>query len=221
MPTVVFSNHDQLRSIKRIGNKLEKAKLLALLQFTMRAVPTVYNGEEIGMMDGNIAIKDGKDPVAKVYSWVPQFIADRLPVGINRDNCRTPMQWNNTEKNAGFSTADTTWLPVNTTTENRNVAQQQADKNSLLYTFKKLIFLRKKWRALHRGDIEIIYTGNKNILAYTRTVEEEKLLVMMNFSNSKISNKINQPIKEIVFSINNISTFDGVLLPYDGVILKI
>ncbi|MFN8263533.1 MAG: alpha-glucosidase [Chitinophagales bacterium] len=221
MPTVVFSNHDQLRSIKRIGNKLEKAKLLALLQFTMRAVPTVYNGEEIGMMDGNIAIKDGKDPVAKVYSWVPQFIADRLPVGINRDNCRTPMQWNNTEKNAGFSTADTTWLPVNTTTENRNVAQQQADKNSLLYTFKKLIFLRKKWRALHRGDIEIIYTGNKNILAYTRTFEEEKLLVMMNFSNSKISNKINQPIKEILFSINNISTFDGVLLPYDGVILKI
>lgn len=91
----------------------------------------------------------------------------------------------------------------------------------MLHTFKKLISLRKNWRALHRGNIEIIYTGNKNILAYTRTFEEEKLLVMMNFSNSKISNKINQPIKEILFSINNISTFDGVLLPYDGVILKI
>jgi oligo-1,6-glucosidase/alpha-glucosidase len=220
-PTVVFSNHDQLRSIKRIGNNLEKAKLLALLQYTMRAVPTVYYGEEIGMTNGKIPIKIGKDPIAKTYSWVPQFIADLLPVAINRDICRTPMQWNHTEKNAGFSTAEKTWLPLNKDTENRNVLQQQEDGLSLLNVFKKLNYLKQQQSALLNGNIEIINTGNKDILAFIRVFKEEKIVVLLNFSNSKITNKINQPIKEVLFSIKNKARFEGILEAYDGVILKI
>ncbi len=220
IPTAVFSNHDQLRSIHRIGNNLEKAKLLALLQFTMRAVPCVYYGEEIGMTDGKIPIKEGKDPMVKVYSWVPQFIADRLPVGINRDNCRTPMQWN-MERSAGFSTAAKTWLPLNSEIERRNVAEQLSDENSLLHVFKQLIKLRKEYTALNSGKIEIINTGNKNILAYVRSFEDEQLLVLINFSKSKITNNISQPIKKVVFSIKSKKTFEGILNGFDGVILKI
>lgn len=220
-PTVVFSNHDQLRSIKRIGNNLEKAKLLALLQFTMRAVPTVYYGEEIGMTNGTIPIKIGKDPIAKTYRWVPQFIADLLPVAINRDICRTPMQWNHTEKNAGFSTAEQTWLPINKEVENRNVLQQQKEKSSLYHVFKNLNTLRKEKKSLLNGTIEIINTGNKEILAFMRTYEDEKLLVLLNFSNIKIRNRINQPVKEVLFSLKNKTHFDGILEPYDGVILKL
>ena len=220
-PTIVFSNHDQLRSIKRIGNKLEKAKLLALLQYTMRGVPTVYYGEEIGMTNGNIPIKIGKDPIAKTFSWVPQFVANLLPVAINRDVCRTPMQWNNTQKNAGFSSANSTWLPVNNDVENRNVLQQKNEKTSLLNVYQTLNRLRKENNAIHSGNIEIINTGNKNILAFLRTCEDEKLLVLLNFSKSKITNNISQPIKEVVFSITNKKTFDGILDGFDGVILKI
>jgi oligo-1,6-glucosidase/alpha-glucosidase len=220
-PTIVFSNHDQLRSIKRIGNSLEKAKLLALLQYTMRGVPTVYYGEEIGLTNGNIPIKIGKDPIAKTFSWVPQIIANMLPVAINRDVCRTPMQWNNTQKNAGFSSANITWLPINKDVENRNVSQQKSEKNSLLNVYQALNKLRKENSAINSGNIEIINTGNKNILAFLRTFEDEKLLVLLNFSRSKITNNISQSIKEVVFSITNKKTFDGILDGYDGVILNI
>jgi glycosidase len=104
LPTIVFSNHDQFRSIKRVENNVEKAKILAFLKFTMRAVPTTYYGEEIGMQNSIIPIKNAQDTLAKTFSWVPQFIANILPIPINRDACRTPMQWNATS-NAGFSDA--------------------------------------------------------------------------------------------------------------------
>lgn len=220
IPTLVFSNHDALRSIRHIGNNTNKAKVLALLQLTARAVPCIYNGEEIGMRNGTISLKEGKDPLAKVYRWVPQFIANLLPVGINRDNCRTPIQWNN-EKNAGFSTAEKTWLPVNNDASTINVAAQWKDENSLLNTFKRLLHLRKSQPALQMGNIEIIPTGNKHILAYTRTFQEDKILVMLNFSKTKITNHINMPIKEILFSIHPKKSFDGILEGLDGIVLKI
>jgi oligo-1,6-glucosidase/alpha-glucosidase len=220
IPTFVFSNHDQKRSITRINDNTEKAKLLALLQFSVRAVPCIYYGEEIGMTDGKIPIKDGKDPMVNVFSWVPQFIANLLPIGINRDNCRTPMQWD-ISKNAGFSGADKPWLPLNKKIENINVAQQSADENSLLIFFKRLIHLRKNNAALHSGSIEIIHTGNPNVLAYIRSFEDENVLVLLNFGKSKVTPSISLPVKEVLFSMHPESQFNKVLDGYTGVILKI
>ena len=222
VPTVVFSNHDQLRSMRRIGNDLEKGKLLAMIQFTMRSVPTVYCGEEIGMTNENLPIATAKDSLAKTFRWVPQFIANLLPVGINRDGCRTPMQWN-TERNAGFSVAEQTWLPVNKDVENRNVAQQSQDSNSLLNVYKKLNLLRQNHAAIHSGSIEIINTGNPNILAFMRAFEDEKLLVLLNFSKSKISNSLSLPIKEILFTLNSpeVSGLKCTLRAYGGIVLKV
>jgi glycosidase len=158
--------------------------------------------------------------MVKVYNWVPQFIADLLPVGINRDNCRTPMQWNN-QKNAGFSVAEKTWLPVNKDVEKRNVDLQLTDKDSLLNVFKKLLHLRKNSSALNSGKIEIVHTGNKNILAFIRSFEEEKLLVLINFCNSKVTVNINLPVREVVFSIGQKNGFNGVLNGFSGIIVKL
>jgi glycosidase len=130
------------------------------------------------------------------------------------------MQWN-TNKNAGFSTADKTWLPVNTDISERNVAIQQKDEHSLLNVFKHLLQIRKINPALQSGSLEIIPTGNKQILAYTRTLGGEKLLVLLNFSNSKITNHISTPIKEVLFSINSNPTFKGILEGLNGVVLKL
>lgn len=220
LPTTVFSNHDQLRSIKRIGNNLEKAKILALLQFTLRGIPTLYYGEEIGMTNGKIPIKQGKDPITKIFSWVPQFIADLLPVGINRDNCRTPMQWNN-QQNAGFSKSTQTWLPLNKDVEKRNVEAQNKDENSLLNVFKNVIHLRKNNKALHAGNIELVHVYNPNVLAFTRSFEDEKVLVLINFSKKEIRIQLNQTIKRTLFSIKNKKDFKDILGSYDGVVLKI
>lgn len=222
VPTVVFSNHDQLRSIKRVKNNLTKAKVLALVQFTMRCVPVVYYGEEIGMTNGNIPLKEARDTLPLFFKWVPQFVANLLPVALNRDLARAPMQWNK-EKNAGFSSADHTWLPANKDLEERNVEEQELNENSLLRVYKSLNFLRRKHAALHSGSIEIVNTGNSNILAFIRAHEGEKILVMINFSTKKIRNSLSQHVKEVLFSLNETETdaSDCILGAYSGVILKI
>jgi oligo-1,6-glucosidase/alpha-glucosidase len=222
VPTVVFSNHDQLRSIRIIGNDLEKAKLLALVQYTMRCVPIVYYGEEVGMTNGKIPLKEARDYLPQLFKWVPQFISNLLPIALNRDVSRTPMQWS-TGKNAGFSSADKTWLLVNGDVKDRNVEEQLMDKHSLLHIFKALNALRKEQPAINSGNIEVIDTGNSNILAFTRTYENEKALVLLNFSKSKIKNSLNYPVKEVLFSLKSpeLTETTCTLRGYDGIVLKI
>lgn len=221
MPTVVFSNHDQLRSIRILGNNMEKAKVIALLQFTLRCVPVVYYGEEIGMTNGKIPLKEAKDAMPDFFRWMPQWLADRLPAAVNRDVCRTPMQWDRS-KNAGFSTA-TSWLPVNRDLHGRNVEEQSADPHSLLRVYSALNSLRRSRPALHSGKLEILNTGNKHILAYTRTHQEETLLVLLNFSKKRIANTLSRPLQEVLFSLNQPALKDGVctLDAYGGIVLKI
>ncbi|MBK9330757.1 MAG: alpha-glucosidase [Sphingobacteriales bacterium] len=221
-PVIVFSNHDQLRSIGRLRNNLEKAKLLALLQYTMRGVPTVYYGEEIGMTNVKIPIKIAKDALAHTFSWVPQFLADRIPVPINRDVCRTPMQWNN-GKNAGFSAASSTWLPIADDLENRNVAQQQADEQSLLNVFKKLNQLRKDYTSLQDGSIEVFSADSKDLLAFLRSSPKEKLLIILNFSSEDRGTRINFNIKEKVYTLKQsvVSGNQITLQGFGGVLLRV
>lgn len=184
MPTVVFSNHDQWRSQRRLNNDLEKAKLIAVLQMTIRAVPVIYYGEEIGMTNASIPLKQAKDSLAKTYSLLPDFLVNMLPVAINRDNCRTPMQWNN-GKHAGFSSAEKIWLPVNANYTERNVASMQTDKDSLLSVYKKLLFLRKNENALLLGNMSRLDILDKSILVYERTHEKERMKIYLNFSRKK------------------------------------
>jgi len=126
-PTWVFSNHDRKRSISRMGNNLHKAKLLAMLQLTVRGVSYTYMGEEIGMVQARIPLKQAKDSLALRYQWLPQFMVNLSPESLNRDECRTPMQWDSSA-HAGFCppTAQP-WLPVTAGYQTTNVAAQEAD----------------------------------------------------------------------------------------------
>lgn len=179
IPTCVFSNHDQWRSIRRVGNDIEKAKILAVIQFTIRAVPTTYYGEEIGLENANIPMSEAQDSLSAYFRWVPEFVASRLPVVLNRDNCRTPMHWDSC-KNGGFcKSAILPWLPA-TNFKSANVATQSIDKNSLLTIYKKLIELRKTYKALSLGTIENISSKN-NVLYYERVFEEERICVWVDF----------------------------------------
>jgi alpha-glucosidase len=220
-PVIVFSNHDQLRSIGRINNDLEKAKLLALLQYTMRGVPTVYYGEEIGMTNASIPIKIAKDPLAHTFSWVPQFVADRLPVAINRDVCRTPMHWNTT-RNAGFSSAANTWLPAGHDLEKRNVEEQQKDTGSLLHVFKNLNQLRRQYAALQDGNIEAVESNN-NVLSFMRSATNEKFRIVLNFNATAQRIPLKQAVHEVLFSLHPIHITDHTMtLPaFSGAILRL
>jgi len=185
LPTLVLGNHDQKRSIGRVNNNREKAKLLALFQLTARGVPVMYMGEEIGMTNANIPLKKAKDPVAKRLEWLPQWIINLIPVALNRDICRTPMQWNN-NRNAGFSDA-TPWLPVNPDVETINVETQIKDSSSLLNTYRNLLLLRKTFTALQSGNITLIKEVPADILAYQRQQEGELVIgVYLNFSEKPV-----------------------------------
>ncbi len=199
VPTYVFSNHDQLRSITRLDNNRQKAEVLAAFQLTMRGVPFVYQGEEIGMTTGDIPLSEAQDPLSKYWLDIPDWLGNKLSLLMNRDNCRTPMQWSD-GTSAGFSTNPSTWLPVQENYRNINVEKQITNKNSLLHTYKDILKLRIESPVLPGGQIKFLDVDAlpKDVLGYTRFNKEEKLSIYLNFSDQpkKINfNEINPMIK--------------------------
>ncbi len=183
MPVYVFSNHDRARSIQRLGNDVRKAKLLHLLQLTVRGVPCMYYGEEIGMTNLKLPFAAALDPIPHKFKFVPRFVFDLLGLTINRDEVRTPMQWN-ASKNAGFSSADKTWLPVSSNYDVVNVESEDKDENSLLNTIRALLKIRSEHAALQDGSLELMDGLPDKVLGYRRKAGEEEIGVLLNFGQS-------------------------------------
>jgi alpha-glucosidase len=167
----VLSNHDNPRIATRIG--VPAAKVAAVLLFTLRGIPFVYNGDELGMTDGVVSPEAVQDPKE----------LNNPGKGLGRDPARTPMQWDSTQ-NAGFST-HVPWLPVSAEYETVNVADEQSDPNSFLYLYKTLISIRKASTALRRGTYTEVDAGDPDVVAYIREADNERLLVLLNFSDAK------------------------------------
>lgn len=221
MPVYVFSNHDAPRSIYRLGNDVAKAKLLALLQLTVRGVPCMYYGEEIGMTDAELPRATALDPIAHEFRWVPDFLFDWLGVAINRDVVRTPMQWDGSA-NAGFSSAPRTWLPVNPDYKTVNVAAEAALPRSLLSTVRQLLHLRRAEAALNSGSLELLSSLPRNVLGYIRTQGENELAVFLNFNAvpTRIAPRGGRWSPLYRLNPGDFQDDGTVLAPYGGVILK-
>ncbi len=220
MPVYVFSNHDKHRSIHSLGDDLRKAKLLAMFQLTVRGVPCMYYGEEIGMTDSRFPFATALDPIPHKFKFLPRFIFDSLGLMINRDEVRTPMQWENT-KNAGFSSADRTWLPVQKNYSEINVAIENKDDNSLLNTIRTLLKIRGKEKALQEGSLELLENLPKNVLGFTRTFDDEKILVFLNFDDGE--KEFQAEGTECIFKLSKRSQLNGKTIRlngYGGLILK-
>jgi oligo-1,6-glucosidase len=190
--SLYLSNHDQPRAVSRFGNdaeyRLESAKLLATFLHTLHGTPYVYQGEEIGMT--NVAfpsIDDYRD--IETLNMYRELVNEKgvypnkvMPIihARSRDNARTPVQWDDTEQ-AGFTTG-TPWLKVNPNYPAINVKQSLSDPNSIFHYYQTLIRLRKEHPMIAYGRYELILDAQEQIYAYTRTLGEERLLVMLNFS---------------------------------------
>jgi oligo-1,6-glucosidase/alpha-glucosidase len=184
-PTYVFSNHDRPRSLSLLDNDRQKAKALALIQMTLRGVPFVYQGEEIGMHTASIPNDKALDPLPAAFSWLPAIVRNNVPLIFNRDNCRTPMQWNK-RSNAGFTEDGIeSWLPIQNSSDSINVRRQLDDPSSLLQTFKEILFIRNNSMAIKWGSLEVIESADiqKDILAFSRVYKDDKISVYINFSN--------------------------------------
>lgn len=233
IPTWVFTNHDRMRRITRLGNDINKAKLHAAFQLTVRGVPYIYYGEEIGMESPRMLQKESLDEMALKYKWIPQFAFDFIrKVGVesfNRDEQRTPMQWD-TSPNAGFCPPDVSpWLPVTPSFKERNVDCEMKNPDSLLNCYKRFLKARQKTPALNSGSIEILElkAAPKDILSYVRTAlikgTEQKAYVFLNFGKKTII--FRSPVKDAKFmvstSVNSspIQERNIVLDPQEGIVL--
>ncbi|MGB5653959.1 MAG: alpha-glucosidase [Robiginitalea sp.] len=218
-PTYVFSNHDRIRSISLLGNDLQKAKALALLQLTLRGVPFYYQGEEIGMPMANIPGDQALDPLPAAFDWLPEFAKDQV---INRDNCRTPMQWT-ANANAGFTDATAIpWLPVSPGYETLNVERQMNEANSLLATNTQLLTIRRASQPLQWGSLKWLeeYSAG-DVLGFQRIYQQEQVTVLINISDVEQSLEIG-PGSTILFATGkaDVNRNRLVLGPDSGVILK-
>lgn len=222
MPAYVFSNHDRRRSLKRLDNNLQKARLLHLMQLTLRGVPCMYYGEETGMTDAKLPYKTALDPIPH-YVKLPRGIVNMVDETLNRDELRTPMQWS-AEKNAGFSSSEKTWLPVNEDYKNVNVAHASASDSSLLNFIKQTLTVRNKAKALSHGTLELIAKDElpANVLAYTRTWNNEKVIVLLNFGKGERNISIPASFKKIELSTGRENKLSGdklTLTSFGGVML--
>lgn len=217
IPTLVFANHDRTRVISRLGGSVEKAKLLALFQFTCRGIPFTYFGDEIGIPRVRIPLKQGKDAIAIQHKWVPQFLVDRSAEILNRDECRTPMLWSE-KPNAGFCPdCAEPWLPIAESFKEINVEAQTAEPHSLFNFYKKVIRLRNETPALHAGSLEIAHElCDKKILAYRRILNGENHMVLLNMSRHTVKSPVSS---EVLLSTHSQSHAHQ-LQPFEGRVIR-
>jgi glycosidase len=224
-PTFVVGNHDNKRSIGRVKGDLEKAKLLAVLQLCTRGVPVVYYGEEIGMLDAEIDKKNALDPLSHMYNSVPTWLRKRMPVPLNRDVCRTPMQWN-AGANAGFAPEDAApWLPISSEAEARNVATQIGDTSSLLHVYRAMLHLRKDFPALQDGALRCLPTENypKDFLVIERQGDGPKITIFLNFGSKSAHFQDRHFSRKVLYALGDATQKVGssvTLAAYGAIILK-
>jgi alpha-glucosidase len=162
-PCYHLSNHDTPRHATRYGERAVRPAAVLLL--TLRGTPVLYQGEEIGMVDGPVP-------------------PDRRRDRVGRDPCRTPMQWDGSPA-AGFCPPGVEpWLPLAPGHEERNVARQLEDPDSVLALYRRLVALRRSSPALRRGRYERV-EGPAGCLAYLREARGERFLVAVNFTSEE------------------------------------
>lgn len=233
---IFLSNHDNARLVSRFGNpkpefRTPSTQMLNTFLLSMRGTPYTYYGDEIGMTNIDMpTIEEYEDVDAKGKykaalakgSYMDEFM--KILNYSSRENGRTPMQWDDSE-NAGFTTG-TPWKKVNENYIGINVQAQDEDPNSILNHFRKMTEVRKDNPVLVYGNYELLEKDHPTIYAFTRTLDDEKMLVMLNFSEEKSSIEIP---KITDFSSTIINNYNKLLvdknkvnlLPYQAVILKI
>lgn len=192
--SLFLDNHDQPRCVSRFGNDSEEyrevsAKMLATCIHMMKGTPYVYQGEELGMTNAyfkdlsqyrDIESLQYYDEYTKAGLIDPDTMMKALQLR-SRDNARTPMHWN-AQKNGGFSEAEP-WIGMNPNYETINAEAQVGKEDSVFSYYKKLIQLRKENEIVVYGSYKAIERENKQLFAYERELNGEKLLTVCNFTD--------------------------------------
>ncbi len=194
--SLFWGNHDLPRAVSKYGDdkryRVESAKMLATVLHLLKGTPYVYQGEEIGMT--NVPFTSiGQYRDIETLNMHRLHLEAGLPeadfiTGANengRDNSRTPMQWNNAA-HAGFTTG-TPWIEANPNYERINVAAAEADPESILAHYRRLIALRRTLPLVIDGRYTPWLEAHPEVFAYTRTLGTQSLLVIANFTAREVT----------------------------------
>ncbi|SDI31794.1 oligo-1,6-glucosidase [Pseudobutyrivibrio sp. 49] len=195
IPANYLENHDQVRSVNHFGNTKEywekSAKLLCGLNLSLKGIPFIFEGEEIGMTNGDFrGLRDIKDiesyniNQAMKRMLLTHKLRRKLILRTSRDNARTPVQWDSSE-NAGFTSGEP-WLRINENKSYINVETETEDENSILNFYKQMIDFRKNSKALSEGTYRKV-AAPSDVYIFTREAKDERLYIYCNLSSSNRS----------------------------------
>jgi oligo-1,6-glucosidase len=200
--SLFYDNHDNPRMLSKVDPapefRIALAKLLAVMQLTLRGTPFIYQGQEIGMVNQRFqSISELRDIESlNLYHDLLKTMGEdeafqKILTGT-RDHARTPMQWTS-GCYAGFSDHEP-WICMDDDYKTCNVDVQMNDKDSVLNFYRRLLALRKKHLALIYGDIKIINKKRKNLLTYYRSNQLEVFYIECNLSRKTIRRKTVLPV---------------------------
>jgi oligo-1,6-glucosidase len=194
--SLYFDNHDQPRAVSRFGDdspehRVNSAKTLGTVLHMHKGTPYIYQGEELGMTNSYFSDIEQYADIESV-----NYHADALSLGMeadavlhslsvkSRDNARTPMHWDD-GSHAGF-TEGIPWLPVNPNYVTINARAAIHDANSVFHHFRRLIELRHDYRVVAEGRFELLLPDSDQIWAFTRTLDNQVLVVTANCSSTPV-----------------------------------
>ncbi|NLL78519.1 MAG: alpha-glucosidase [Clostridiales bacterium] len=233
----IIENHDEPRGVSHYipegeCNEMSK-KMLAAVMMMSYGLPFLYQGQEIGMTNMEFESISQINDISTIDEYhvalragLSEKEALKAVSAMSRDNARTPVQWS-AEKNAGFTGADSTWLPVNPNYKTVNVEAEMQDENSVYHFYKKLIALRKnpKYKeTVVYGDFIPVWQEQDRLMAFYRKSKERTLLVIANYSVNIREIPFTDHVKHLL--LNNAADFtvqDGkaILKGYQAVVLEV
>lgn len=243
--SLFFCNHDQPRVVSRWGDdstnesRRASAKAFALLLHMHRGTPYIFQGEELGMTNAHFTSLDQYRDLEALNAYRQRVQEAKVQSSdsmmealahIGRDNARTPMQWDSS-KYAGFTAADSTtepWISVNPNHDTINVENEVGDPQSVYSFYKKLIALRHENAVVAAGDWQLVDANDASVYAFTRTLDEKKLLVMVNLTKDAAAVPAesaallaDSPNASVLIATHDIDAAPAELKPWEGVVIEL
>lgn len=232
--SLFWDNHDQPRAVSRFGDDRPQyreisAKMLATCLHMMQGTPYIYQGEELGMTNYPFESPEDFRDIESINAYKEWCSEGSLSHEVfwpcivfkSRDNARTPMQWDDSAQ-AGF-TSGTPWIAVNPNYREINAKAETADPDSVFHYYRKLIALRKKNPIMVYGKYEAMMEDNEELFVYTRTLGQEKLLVVCSFCDHETALTIPEEFVGtscLISNTGNAYTGNEVTLqPYEAFVL--
>ena len=216
--TVFLSNHDNPRLVSSFGDdspnyRVPSAKLLATMILTLRGTPFLYQGDELGMTNypfksisdfDDIEAKNGYKADVRTKKVTEKAYLDNLR-HMSRDNARTPMQWDSSSQ-AGFTSGNKPWLAVNPNYTEINAGEELTNAGSIYHYTQKMIALRHATPALVYGSYKDLDPTNSNIFIYSRTLGNDRYLIVLNFSKDSRVYTLPGGLKPTALVTSNLAT---------------